>query len=73
MWAPFDIACNRLWLLKNYFRGEIARKFVCKWLIVRSRNNAESHEITVLVPFSTATPVINNRALTLRFDVSEDR
>jgi hypothetical protein len=49
-----------LWLLKNYFRAEITRKFVRKWLIVRSRNHGESHEITVLVPFSTPTPVIVN-------------
>ena len=46
---------NQACLLKNYFRAEITRKFVRKWLIVRCRNRGESHEITVLVPFSTAT------------------
>ena len=46
-------------VLKNYFRAEITRQFVRKWLIVRSRNRAQLHEITVLVPFSTDTPDFN--------------
>jgi hypothetical protein len=54
---------NQVWLLKNYFSTEIARKLVCKWLIVRSRNSRESHEITVLVPFSTATGVFTKTQL----------
>src|SRR5215510_11001295 len=46
-----------LCLLKNYFCREIARKVVCKWLIVRSRNSEESREITALVPFSTGSKI----------------
>jgi hypothetical protein len=41
--------------VEKLFLREIARKLICKWLIVRSRNGRELHEITVLVPFSTPT------------------
>jgi hypothetical protein len=51
---------ERLWLLKNSFRGVSTTKFVRELLNVRSPKTLEFAEITALVPFSTATPVYNN-------------
>src|SRR5271157_5711219 len=46
---------NQAWLLKNSFQGISTVKFLRKLLNVRSPRTLKIAEITVLVPFSTAT------------------
>jgi hypothetical protein len=45
-----------LWVLKNSFRGISLAKLARKLLNVRSPQALKLTQITVLVPFSTATP-----------------
>jgi hypothetical protein len=51
-----DDECNRLWVLKNSFRGISRTKFTRKLLNLRLPQALEFTRITALVPFSTATP-----------------
>jgi len=55
----------RLWLLKDYFEGVLVQNSLCNLLNFRSANTPKFLEITALVLFSTATPVISNYQPTL--------
>jgi len=50
-----------MWLLKNYFESVLVQNSLRNLLNFRSTNMPKFLEITVLVPFSTTTPVYNNQ------------
>jgi hypothetical protein len=50
----------RMWVLKNSFRGISRTKFARKLLNFRLPQALKFTQITALVPFSTATPVITH-------------
>ena len=49
-----------MWLLKNYFESVLVQNSLRNLLNFRSTNMSKFLEITVLVPFSTTTPVRNS-------------
>jgi hypothetical protein len=56
-------ACVMSVSVEKLFSSRNHRQFVRKWLIVRLRNRGQLHEITVLVPVSTGTSILNSEPL----------